>query len=101
MAQPVTKDAPNLAIFAGSYHQRDLGTSTFSKPGSLDGYVPRNGKLKTFPFVYFNISNNGGSSYQYRYEDFSSNPSFKMEGAFCPSGSIKAIPQNYKNIGSG
>lgn len=100
-AQPVTKDAPNLAIFAGSYHQRDLGTNTFSKPGSLDGYVPRNGKLKTFPFVYFNISNNGGSSYQYRYEDFSSNPSFKMEGAFCPSGSIKAIPQNYKNIGSG
>lgn len=97
---PVTKTAPNLAIFAGTFGATDLGSSTFTKPTTLDGYTPKNSKLKTFPFIYFNISNNAGSSFQYRYEDFSSTVNFKMEGAFCASGSIKAIPQNYKNISS-
>ena len=97
---PVTKSASNLAIFAGTWDQTNLGTSSFNRPTTVDGYTPKNNKLKTFPFVYFNVSNNAGSSFQYRYEDFSSTVSFKMEGAFCASGSIKAIPQNYKNIGS-
>lgn len=96
----ITKSASNLAIFAGTWDQTNLGSSTFSRPTTVDGYTPKNNKLKTFPFVYFNVSNNAGSSFDYRYEDFSSTVTFNMEGAFCASGSIKAIPQNYKNIGS-
>lgn len=97
---PVVKTAPNLAIFARTDHQTNLGSASFSRPTTLDGYTPKNNKLKSYPFVFFNVSNNAGSSYEYRYEDFSSNVTFNMEGAFCASGSIKAIPQNYKNIGT-
>lgn len=97
---PVVKTAPNLAIFARTNNQVNITNKTFTKPTTLDGYQPKNNKLKCFPFSYFNISNNAGSSYQYRYEDFSSNVTFNLEGAFCASCSIKAIPQNYKNIGS-
>ena len=96
----ITKTASNLAIFAQSNTETSLGNKTFAKPTTLDGYTPKNGKLKCFPFTYFNVSNNAGSSYQYRYEDFSSNVTFNLEGAFCASCSIKAIPQNYKNIDS-
>lgn len=76
----------------------DLGTATFTKPTTVNGYTPKNKKLLTYPYCYFNISNNAGSSVPYRYEDFSSTISFKTEGTFGVSGSTKATPQNYKGI---
>lgn len=93
-----TLTANNLAIFARTDSEISIGNKTFTRPTTLNGYSPKNNKLKCFPFTYFNISNNAGASYQYRYEDFSSDVKFNLEGAFCPSGSVKAIPQNYKNI---
>lgn len=76
----------------------DMGTSSFSRPTTINGYTPKNNKLKTYPFCYFNISNNSGSSNPYRYEDFSSTVEFKTEGTFGISGNVKTIPQNYLNI---
>ena len=73
----------------------DLGTTSFTKPTTIDGYTPKNGKLKTYPFMYFNLSNNAGSAIPYRYEDFSSTVSFKTEGTFGVSGNVKTTPQNY------
>ena len=83
---------------SGTY---DFGTTTFTRPSSLNGYTPKNNKLKCWPFMYFNISNNSGTCLPYRYEDFSSSIQFKVEGTFGVSGSTKAIPQNYKGISSG
>lgn len=78
----------------------DIATTTFTKPTSVDGYTPKNKKLLTYPYCYFNISNNAGTSIPYHYEDFSGNITFKTEGTFGLSGSTKTIPQNYKNISS-
>lgn len=79
----------------------NMGTHTFTKPTSIAGYVPKNNKLLTYPYCYFNISNNAGTSIPYHYEDFStSDVNFKAEGAFCVGGSVKAIPQNYKRLSS-
>ena len=75
-----------------------LGNKTITKPTSLDSYTPRNKKLLTAPFCYFNISNNAGTSIPYYYEDFSSTIQFNLEGTFGVSGNVKAIPVNYKNI---
>lgn len=91
---------PSLAVPQSSLHQTSLGNSTFTKPSTIDGYTPKNGKLKTYPFMFFNVSNNAGTSQTYRYEDFSSSVKFNVEGAFTPSGSIKAIPENYKSLGT-
>lgn len=78
----------------------DIGTSTFTRPSTLDNYVPKNKKLLTYPYCYFNISNNAGASVPFRYEDFTDTVSFKVEGTFGVSGSTKAIPQNYLRIDS-
>ena len=78
----------------------NLGTNTFTKPTSISNYTPKNKKLLTYPYCYFNISNNAGTSLPYRYEDFSSSVSFKTEGTFGVSGSTKTIPQNYKRMGT-
>lgn len=79
----------------------NLGSFNFSSPQTINGYIPKNAKLYTFPFCYFNISNNSGTSLPYHYEDFNSTISFSVEGTFGPSGSTKAIPKNYKFIGNG
>lgn len=75
---------------------------------NLDGYIPKNNKLKTFPFCYMLCSNNSGTDVIYRYEDFYTkdnnniktieNPKFKIRSCLTPSGSIRLIPENYKGI---
>lgn len=78
----------------------DLGTTTFNRPLNINDYYPKNAKLLTYPFCFFNISNNAGTSMPYRYEDFDGFVRFKTEGTFGVSASIKTIPQNYKFITS-
>ena len=65
-------------------------------PTSVNGYVPRNNKLLTFPYCYLMASNNAGTSAIYRYELFSSSPDFQYIGTLCPGMSIKLQPKNYK-----
>ena len=78
----------------------DITTTNFTKPTTVNGYTPKNKKVLTWPFCYFNISNNCGTSIPFHYEDFSSTVSFKTEATFGVSGSTKTIPQNYKSISS-
>ena len=77
-----------------------LGTFTKTRPSTIHGYTPKNNKLLTYPYNYLNVSNNAGTTIPYHYEDFSNGVSFVVEGALTPSGSIKAVPQNYKYISS-
>lgn len=39
-----------------------------NRPGSLDGYIPRNNKLFTQPYCYLSLTNNGGDVQEYGYE---------------------------------
>ena len=92
-----SKTASHIGIPYETNNQTDIKTQTLTRPTNLAGYVPRNNKMKTYPFSYFTLSNNSGSSYQYHYEDFSGDIQFKLEGTLCPSGNVKALPINYKN----
>jgi len=87
-----------LAMPAYSQGVTSLGTSTFNRRTAIRNYIPKNNKVLCWPYNYFLISNNAGTSMPYHYEDFSGNVSFKVEGAFGPSGSTKAIPVDYKYI---
>ena len=72
---------------------------TVSKPSKVGmTYVPRNQKMLTFPYCYFNISNNAGTTVTYHYEDFSGTPNFNLDGAFGVGCSTKLYPTNYKNM---
>lgn len=77
-------------------------TNSFSKPTSLAGYYPKNNKLFTYPFCFFNITNNVGSEFPYHYEDFTgSSATFITNITLSPSMSIKTFPSNYKNGSNG
>lgn len=78
-----------------------IGTATCNVPTSVDGYIPVNKKVLTYPFNYLNVSNNAGTVIPYRYEDFvllNNAVRFEVDGVFCESGSIKAVPRDYKNL---
>lgn len=94
------RDCDGIGVPVSTISPEDMGSYTFSMPNNVNGYIPRNGKCLTYPFNYFVISNNAGTSQPFRYEDFSNGVSFKVEGAFGISGSTKAIPQNYRSISS-
>lgn len=95
-----TSTAGNMTIgtmTSDDYNAITIDTVTLIKPTTLNGYVPKNGKMLTFPFSYFYASNNSGTDVEYRWEDFSSNPSFQVDGVISQGMSIKAYPTNYKN----
>lgn len=72
-------------------------TKTIAKPTTINGYTPRNNKLKTFPYCYLVESNNAGSQNILQFEHFSgSSCSFEVSGVPVPGGSIKLTPKAYK-----
>ena len=74
-------------------------SSNLTPPSTIDGYTPKNNKLKVYPYSYFYISNNVGSDVSFKYEDFINNTaSFRTTGSLTPGCSIKCIPLNYKKI---
>lgn len=77
--------------------QQSLSLAFISKPDHLDGdYVPRNNKLFCYPYRYFMINNNAGSSATYNYEGFSGNTCyFGIDGAIGVGCSIQLYPTNY------
>jgi len=93
-----TAGSITIARFSGDISvPTSLDTLQISKPTTLNSYTPINGKLKTYPYCYFYLTNNAGIETVYHYEDFSSNPNFTIEGVVCQGMSIKAYPTNYKN----
>lgn len=68
-----------------------------STPSSLDGYTPRNQKLRTYPFMYLGFNPTNGNSKIYRYEDFQNGtPIFDMYSEINQNPTICFIPQNYR-----
>lgn len=75
--------------------QMSGGDFTFS---NLDGYVPKNNKLKTYPYCYYLVDNNAGQTAIYKYELFDQTynaPSFNIMGALGQGNSIKLVPRDY------
>lgn len=67
------------------------------KKYGLDGYSPRNNKLKTSPFCYLLVSNGNGGTAEYCYEYFESESCiFGVSGVLTPGCSIRMIPTKYK-----
>ena len=91
----------NYYIMSSSSTPTDFGNISIVRPTKIgNNYSPKNNKLFTFPYCYFNITNNCGTTVTYQYENFSNinNISFNVKGAFTAGCSIKAIPANYKGV---
>ena len=82
-----------------------LSSFDFDKPTYVaKNYNPKNKKLFTYPYCFFNFTNNVGLTESFRYEDFtlvSNKIRFNIYASIGPGMSIKAIPFKYKiNIDS-
>lgn len=85
-----------------SDYLREMGEIKVYQPTNIDGYTPRNNKLLTYPYMYFNLSNNVGTSQIYKYELFTKPDGyckFNIKGAIGVGCSIYAEPYKYA-IGS-
>lgn len=70
---------------------------------NIDGYVPKNKKLFTYPYNFIYASNNARSEATYRYEFFSKNPvtgdcEFSVIGGLNNSPEFLLVPNAYKNV---
>ena len=74
----------------------ELIRKTIYRNATLDGYTPKNNKMFTQEFNYLYVTNNGGTDIKYNYEDFVSDPHFKIDGVITVGGSIRLMPTNYK-----
>ena len=67
-----------------------------TKQTTLNGYTPKNNKLKCFPYNYLLVSNNVGQNEILHYEKFSgTNATFVVRGVLNPGCSISITPTNY------
>ena len=68
---------------------------------TFDGYKPKNKKLYTYPYNYYNIDNGNGSTLALRYEFFENlQPVIKIMGNVTQPIKVIARPCNYKGVPS-
>ena len=91
-------NSPVYILQAGKeYFQNPTQKTLISTPTSLDGYIPRNQKLRTYPYMYLGFNPNNGGSKVYRYEDFANGtPQFNIICEVNPNPTIVFIPLNYR-----
>lgn len=91
-----------FAYMPDTNYATEMGDVAIQKSQFLDNnYVPVNKKLLTFPYCYFNITNNVGITKDYHYELFNGNScNFKILGAIGVGCSIKMYPLDYAFKGS-
>lgn len=76
-----------------------LENVSFTKRYHLDGYVPRNNKLLTYPYNFLYVTNNTGCSNNYKYELFSdSSCEFQLRGLLSCDPEYSITPLNYKGV---
>lgn len=80
-----------------NFKENPVVKNLVSTPSALDGYIPRNQKLRTYPYMYLGFNPQNGSKKIFRYEDFENGlPSFKIMSEINPNPTIQFIPQNYR-----
>lgn len=73
--------------------------STARGDGKIDNYIPRNNKLFTYPYNYFQVDNGTGNALSIRYEFCDSGvPNFELAYAFTSPVNFTLRPMNYKGV---
>ena len=78
----------------------NFATSTGYTP-NIDGYVPKNKKLFTYPYNKLIVSNNSGQIGEYKWECFkydNKDARFNVTGVFITTPAVLCFPEYYRNI---
>ena len=81
--------------------------NTLTSNLTLDGYLPRNRKLYTYPYNYYHVDNANGSSLSLRYEFFRESnleqqplqPVLQLKSTITQPIAVSLRPVGYKNVG--
>lgn len=67
---------------------------------TMNGYVPKNQKLHTYPYHFMYVTNNQGNSAVFPYERFDDEygPVFAISGALSPDGGVRLTPVGYNGL---
>lgn len=94
---PTGEGTQYYAKILESNKENPIVKTLVSTPSNIDGYTPKNQKLRTYPYMYLGFNPSNGSQKIYRYEDFANGtPSFKLISEVNPNPSVYFIPQNYR-----
>ena len=68
---------------------------------ALDGYIPSNNKMFSYPYIVYEVINGEGSANEYRLELFANalTPSFLYRGICFDACEVILVPQGYKKAG--
>ena len=81
----------------GGGSPKTISKSISKKYSDIDGYIPKNKKLFTYPYNFLQVSNNLSATADFRYEFFSdSSCTFNAIGSTTVAPEIALVPKNYK-----
>ena len=91
-------------IFATAHPGDEPIGHTFNVPGrpfkgmGIDGYVPKNMKLYTYPYYFFTVSTPDGSDSEYKYEYFDANNdvTLRLTCNMAPDTQVVLWPRHYR-----
>lgn len=90
----------NYCFYVGGRNASDFALP--SRPTDLDGYVPKNNKMLTWPYCFIHISNNDGSAIDLKYERFRNNvnqiinpPYVRICGCSTIEAKVRLTPLSY------
>lgn len=70
-----------------------------TESNTIDGYVPKNKKLYTYPYNFFQVRDNCGNSLTLRYEFFDDlTPKFRVYGNCVSPVELVLYPEHYKGL---
>lgn len=73
--------------------------SAVSKTDTLNGYLPKNAKLYTYPYNFYHIDNGAGQTLALRYEFFENlSPNVVVESELTQPVKVVCRPTNYKGV---
>lgn len=77
---------------------KNVSDSPISSGSSIDGYVPRNNKLYTYPYTFYQVTNGSGDSLILRYEYFTHGykPTFQIASSITQPVTVTLRPFDYK-----
>lgn len=83
--------------FVSDFKANPIEKTLNSAPQNLDGYQPKNQKLRAYPYCYLGFNPPNGSNKIFRFENFEDGiPKFKMYSEINQNPSVCFIPENYR-----
>lgn len=90
------KSGVNLWLVT-DFKANPVSKTLVSTPSDLDGYTPKNQKLRTYPYMYIGFNPPNGSQKIYRYENFENgSPQFDLFSEIAPNPTVAVVPKNYR-----